>query len=162
MLGLKLSHVSKRGHKSVLTVIKLFYQPNTPCTYSCNVCLSLWHVWSLACEQYIHRMKSFSSQSWQRTVFFLIISIHRFWLVFRFALCGVLYPLHLRLWQLSSLPLQSSVWYPEWCNLHYPHKKDCLHIQMILWHLWCRTSFLDAVFRSWYLWEQDLDAKCLP
>ena len=55
--------------KSVLTVIKLFYQPNTPCTNSYNVCLSLWHVWSLTCEQYFHRMKSFSSQSWQRTVF---------------------------------------------------------------------------------------------
>ena len=41
-------------------------------------------------------------------------------------------------------------------------QKDCLHIQMILWHPWYRKNSLDAGFRPWYLWEHDLDAKCLP
>ena len=72
------------------------------------------------------------------------------------------YSLLLRLWQLSSILLKSSIWYPEWCNLYYPRKKDFVHIQMILWHIWCRASFLDAGFRPWYLWKQDSDAKCVP
>ena len=53
-------------------------------------------------------------------------------------------PLLLPLWQLSSLLLNSSLWYPEWRNL------------LLLANLW------DAGFRPWYLWEQDLGAKCLP
>ena len=73
-----------------------------------------------------------------------------------------LYPLLLPLWQLSSLLMKSSLWYPEWWNVHSPHKKDCLHIQMTLWDPWYRTNLLEAGFRPWYLWEQDLGAKCLP
>ena len=108
--------------------MKLFYQPNTSFTYSCNVCPSLWQVWSLACEQYTHRMKSFFLARLGKGPVVFLSHFHTPILV-GFPLCSLwsattaVYPLLLRLWQLSSLLLKLSVSYPVWCNLHYPRKK---------------------------------------
>ena len=65
------------------------------------------------------------------------------------ALCPLLLPL----WQLPSVLLKSSLWWPVWWNLHSPPKRDCLHIQMILYHLWYQKNLLNSGFRPWYLWE---------
>ena len=72
----------------------------------------------------------------------------------------VLYPLFLPLWQLLSPLLKSSLWYQEWWNLHSPPKRIAYTFK------WSNgildTRKMDARFRPWYLWKQDLDAKCLP
>ena len=102
-----------------------------------NVCI----VWSL-----------FSSQNRDRASCFrlLFLYIDSDWFS-SLLLVTALYPLLLPLWQLSFLLLKSSLWWPLWWNLHSPPKRDCLHIEMILCHLWYQKNHLDSGFRPWCL-----------
>ena len=96
-------------------------------------------------------------------LFSFIVSVHRFWLVssLRFVKWyDSFIPIASASLAAWSLLLKSSLWYPEWWNLHPPHKKDCLHIQMILWHPWFRTNLLGAWFRPWYVWETWVPNVC--
>ena len=117
---------------SVSSSCDKFYQPNTSCTKSCNVVFHCGMFDVRVYEQYMHHKNTFPARIGKGWLLSFIVSMHRFWLVIQSAL--------LPLWQLSSLLLKSSLWYPEWWDVHSPPKKDCLHIQMILWHSWPEKS----------------------
>ena len=150
------------NHLSVLTVIFLTTKHLhivLQCLFFTMACLksSLWTIYT---------SQSFFSASVGKGLAVFLYFFHTSILIgppvcASWSVMTALYPLLLPLWHISPLLLKSSLWYPEWWNLHSPHKKDCLHIQMILWHPWYRINLLDAEFRPWYLWEQDLGAKCL-
>ena len=118
--------------------------------------LSLWHVWSQGCEQYVHHKTSFSIQNLERAGYFplLVPCIDSDWLSSQFfCLFDSFHPF---CWN-HHFGIQSD----EMCIL--PSKRIAYTFKWSYGILdTSKISLLLDVSRPWYLWEKDLIANYLP